>query len=181
MTEGCCQVFLLLPKLLLCPTAVLARALQLFLAPQSTGGWCRRQGDASRCPFSPNPTKLWGISLRCPAKRPMLYAEKQGDGSKTAAACVRQGFAGNKSPAPHLWHGGDVCVGGRTENNKEDEGTARRDPKGRTVPCQVTSLHPCGKISSSFFWGGSFLLTQSVGEGFLSTLLRVEVAVMVLA
>lgn len=167
MTEGCCQVFLLLPKLLLCPTAVLARALQLFLAPQSTGGWCRRQGDASRCPFSPNPTKLWGISLRCPAKRPMLYAEKQGDGSKTAAACVRQGFAGNKSPAPHLWHGGDVCVGGRTENNKEDEGTARRDPKGRTVPCPVTSLHPCGKISSSFFLGG-ILSTDPVCRGGIS-------------
>lgn len=32
-----------------------------------------------------------------------------------------------------------------------------------------------------FFWGACFLLTQSIGEGFLSTLLRVEVAVMVLA
>lgn len=32
-----------------------------------------------------------------------------------------------------------------------------------------------------FLGGGSFLLTQSVGEGFLSTLLRVEVAVVVLA
>lgn len=94
------------------------------------------------------------------------FAEKQGDGSKTAAACVRQGFAGDKSPPPHLWHGGDVCIGGRTKNNKEDEGTERRDPKGPTELCPGTSLHPCSENLSRVLWG--ILSTDQVRRGGIS-------------
>lgn len=65
-----------------------------------------------------------------------------------------------------------------TRRMRELQGETQRDGRCRaqSLPCI-----PVAKFHLVFFGGGSFLLTQSVGEGFLSTLLRVEVAVMVLA